>query len=321
MTDDKSKTNDDSAQAKRASQRLAKVQAGMQDLETWLHDIVSQGLAVVQAQPYSFWDNAAARLVDAQAPGVARLIREMASVAFSGVGWEDRLLARLGRLYLLLEGFKRLSTLDNGLQADIRTQIGWTQSQEELLNQVGVEDNWLILGQRVEDLDNLKTQRTWLWGKETKKPALILNFAYGSQPLDNNLFAGSCINAKLVFFESAYPLRSLVKTCNDTPTLVDIMPVQGTIKEMIPGYAKALSRNPWLEQFPVAIDSLIPIKDKNNWLLRDANGHQLPMKPNFQKAWQLLAVSGGYPISLFGEWDGEFFLPLSTWCDNTLVLI
>ncbi|NJL10625.1 MAG: SWIM zinc finger family protein, partial [Calothrix sp. SM1_7_51] len=135
---------------------MAKVQAGMLDLEVWLRDVVHQGLVVVQGQPYSFWDNTAARLVDAQAPGMARLIREMASVAFSGVGWEDRLLARMGRIYLLLSGFKRLSALDSGVQADIRTQIGWTQNQEELLTQAGVEDSWLILGQRVEELDNFK---------------------------------------------------------------------------------------------------------------------------------------------------------------------
>lgn len=63
---------------------------------------------------------------DAQAPGVARQLREMASIPHSGAGWQERLLEKLGRLYLLLEGFKRLDTLPSATQADIKTLVGWT---------------------------------------------------------------------------------------------------------------------------------------------------------------------------------------------------
>ncbi|MDJ0775087.1 MAG: SWIM zinc finger family protein, partial [Mastigocoleus sp. MO_167.B18] len=82
---------DPNTQAKRAQKRLDKVTAGMQDLELWLRDLVRQGLATVQGQSYSFWDGTAARLVDAQAPGVARLVRQMGSIPFSGEGWQERL--------------------------------------------------------------------------------------------------------------------------------------------------------------------------------------------------------------------------------------
>ncbi|MBW4509873.1 MAG: hypothetical protein KME64_25665 [Scytonematopsis contorta HA4267-MV1] len=309
--------------AKRAEQRFAKVQAGMQDLELWLRDLVRQGLVIAQGQPYSFWDDTAARLVDAQAPGIAGMIREMGSVSFSGVGWEDRLLGRLGRVYLLIEGFKRLDTLPSDVQTDIRTQIGWTQSQEELLAKEGIKDNWLILGQRVEESDNLKTQRIWLWGERTKKSALILNFVYGSQSLDNSFVTGNSIDAELVFFESAYPLRALVKSRNDIKVQVSTIYSYGNIREMMPNYAEALSINPWLGEFPAVIDSLIPFINnyQNNayWCVSDSKEHQLSLKPNFQKGWQLLAFSGGYPLKIFGEWDGEYFLPLSAVDGDNLV--
>jgi hypothetical protein len=107
-TESTKKVVDTAAQAKRAQMRYNKVTAGMQDLELWLRDLVRQGLAIAQGQPYSFWDTAAARLVDAQAPGVARLLREMASIPHSGIGWEERLLTQLGRVYLLISGFKTL---------------------------------------------------------------------------------------------------------------------------------------------------------------------------------------------------------------------
>lgn len=46
---------------------------------------------------------------------------------WSGEGWQARLLERLGRLHLLLEGFKHLDMLPPETQVDLRTQIGWTQ--------------------------------------------------------------------------------------------------------------------------------------------------------------------------------------------------
>ncbi|MGH9938011.1 MAG: SWIM zinc finger family protein, partial [Blastocatellia bacterium] len=86
---------DEAAQAKRAAIREAKVTSGLRELELWLRDIARGGLAAVQSQPPQFWERMAARLIDAQAPGVARLVREMAGVAASGEGWEGWLLERL----------------------------------------------------------------------------------------------------------------------------------------------------------------------------------------------------------------------------------
>ena len=307
------------AQAKRAAKRFQKVTGGMQDLEVWLRDLVSNGLAAAQERPYSFWDDAAARLVDAQASGVARLVREMGSISHSGTGWQERLLSQLGRVYLLIEAFKRLESLSIPVQADIRTQIGFSQNQQELSTQSGVNDSWLIVGQSLAEEDRLKIQRNWLLGKQTQQKALILNFAHGSQPLDISLVPGSCINAELVFFESAYPLRAIVKTREDELTQIDTMPGYSNISNMIKEYSQALAKNPWIEQFPAPIRGVIPIKQNNQWFIRDEDKHLVPVKSIFKHNWQLLAFSGGYPVDIFGEWDGEYFLPVSVWGNNRFI--
>ncbi len=311
----------DTAQAKRAEMRYNKVTAGMQDLELWLRDLVRQGLAVTQGEPYSFWDTAAARLVDAQAPGVARMIRQMASIPHSGIGWEERLLTQLGRVYLLISGFKGLETFPAEMQADIRTQIGWTQQIEELLTKVGVRDRWLILGQRVTEEDKLRSQFNWLWGEQTQQAALILNFAYGSQPLDNSLIPGSCIDAELVFFESAYPLRSLIKIHHDAAGRVDIMPGYSSIRDMMQAYAKALAGNPWIEQFPVALQAVIPVFNNGSCRgVRDADGYMLSTNGlSSQQGWQLFALSGGHAVGIFGEWNGDRISPLSVYANGIFV--
>src|SRR5262249_5681788 len=176
-----------------------------------LRDIARGGLAAVQSQPPMFWERTASRLVDAQAPGVARLVREMAGVTASGEGWEGRLLERLSRLYLLIEGFKRGAELPEAVRTDIRSLIGWTQNQEDLLRLDGASDRWLVLGQRVEEEDRLRVQRIWLWGEQSGRAALILHFTHAQQPLDASFVTGAVIEAELVFFPGAYPLRAIVK--------------------------------------------------------------------------------------------------------------
>ena len=250
---------------------------------------------------------------------MARLVKEMGSISHSGAGWQERLLSQLGRVYLLNEAFKRCHTLPIPVQTDIRTQIGFSQNQQELSTQQGIDDSWLILGQSLTEEDRLKIQRTWLWGKQTQQKALILNFAHGSQPLDISLVPGSCINAEFVFFESAYPLRAIVKNRQDEVTQVDTMPGYSNISTMVGEYSQALAKNPWIEKFPAPMRGVIPIKQNNNWFVRDEDKHLLALKSRFKNNWQLLALSGGYPIDIFGEWDGEYFLPVSVWVDNRFI--
>ncbi len=138
--------------------------AGLADLDRWLRDLVRHGLADARSKPYSFWDGPAARLVDAQAPGAARLVRSLA-----GAGGTERLLERLGRLHLLTEGYKHLDTLPAETQADVRAALGFTIKEEEVLAGPSVRDRWLVVGQSVEEEDRLRVQRTWLHGSESRR--------------------------------------------------------------------------------------------------------------------------------------------------------
>ncbi|MBD2120926.1 SWIM zinc finger family protein [Trichocoleus sp. FACHB-262] len=337
---EQSKPIDPAAQAKRASDRAAKVTAGIQDLQLWLHDLTRHGLATVQQNSYQFWDMPAARLVDAQAPGLARQLREMASIPSSGSGWAERLLSRLGKLHLLLEGFQRLESLPPGTQADIRSLIGWTQTQDELLAEAiatelpnelqnagrddskeVLRDHWLILGQYHSEEDRLRIRRSWLWGQESQHSALLLDFAHGNQPMDASLIAGTVLDAELVFYPSAYPLRALLKTRHHVPTPMQEMPGYPTIAIALQAYAQAMSCNPWLERFPVVLQAVTPVCEGNHWFVQDSEGRFLKLSDRFSGSWQLLALSGGHLIALFAEWEGETLLPLSVWTENKFYVL
>ncbi|HAX86247.1 MAG TPA: hypothetical protein DCY91_08235 [Cyanobacteria bacterium UBA11370] len=308
------KVVDPVAQAKRAAKREANVTAGVQELDYWLRDLVRQGVAILPGKDYSFWDTIAARMVDAQARLLARQLRQMSSIPHTGFSWQERLLVRLGRLHLLIEGFKRLETLAFPTQADILTRIDW-EFDKQLSGEMNVRDRWLILGQHIEEIDgekDLLEQRTWLWGSESKQAALILNSTHISQPPDQSLVPGTSLDAELVFYPSAYPLRAFIKVRHTPPTPFYEMPGDERIITAFTKYTKALACQPWLEQFPLILKAVIPQRYNNSWVLCDSTHHLLPLSPNFTQGWQLLALSGGHPLAVFGEWNGRDFLPLSS---------
>src|SRR5687768_17153255 len=180
-----------SQKAKRSLDREAKVVAGSKELELWLRDLVRHGLASAQTRSFDYWDQMAARMIDAQAPGVARRVRELAWLTQSGDGWTERLLSQVSSLFLLLKAFERIETLPTATQADVRTAIGWNYKEDELPQENLVSDEWLVLGQRTTGDEGLRVRRTWLWGQRLAKGALVLDFAAAGQHLALDLLPGT----------------------------------------------------------------------------------------------------------------------------------
>ncbi len=315
---EKPKEVDPSAQAKRAASREKKVVAGIEDLSLWLRDLVRGGLAQAPAKGYSFWESAAARLVDAQAPGLARMVREL-SEQVTGDNWSERLLERLGRIHLLLEAYKKLSQLSETQQADVRGAIGFTQGQEEVLESSGIQDDWFVLGQSIVQEDKLKVRRSYLRGFESKRDALILEFAHGIAPFSLPLHALQHWTGEVVFYPSTYPLRAMFKSSKPGQTRKGSIE-ENSFEDMMEKYSTALSCNPWLERIPVVITAtLYPVDwilKTKGWTLQTKENQHIRLHPQFQLQHELLEFCGGHFLTLFGEWDGDVFLPLSAYDPN-----
>ncbi|NEQ96868.1 MAG: hypothetical protein F6K30_09110 [Cyanothece sp. SIO2G6] len=312
------------------TQRESKVQAGIEALDQWLQDLMHQGLASVQTQPAQFWEDIAARMVDAQAPGLARQLRQCDRIPYSGDGWLERLLVALGKLYLLVQGYQRLVSLPSGLQAEVRTQVGWTMKKTEVFALAATElswqqtDRWQVLGMRVLEEDQLWSQRIWLWGIESDRPALVLNFSYGSPRFDHQgitLVPGIILPATLAFYPSSYPLRSLIQQVLGTATPMLEFSRGRQIMAALDQYHHAISQNPWLDRVPLIFTAVIPVKTEQGWWITDAQGRGLPLHPQFPQQWELLAVSGGREVAIAAEWDGEYLWPLSVAVDQRLILL
>jgi hypothetical protein len=71
----------------------------------------------------------------------------------------------------------------------------------------------------------------------------------------------------------------------------------------------------------MALTSVVPVRRGDAWAVADVEGRLLPLRRTFGPAWELLALSGGSPVGLFGEWDGESLLPLSAFAGGRLVAL
>lgn len=303
------------AKSKRQAERLAKVEAGLGEFRLWMQDRIRQGLAGLETQSYQYWENTAARLTDAQAPGLARMLRQCAGIPSSGEGWQERLLKRLSLIYLAAEGFSRIDELPADLQQDLRNIIGFTTSQDEVLQSTGIQDRWQILGQRIDGEDRLRVQRTWLRGEQSGRWALILAFAHGMQAFDQNFVPSQILNAELCFFPSGYPLRALVKTRVESNATIKSMNAYSSSSEFLDEFSRALAQNPWTDAIPVAISGLqANMQPDGQLVLVDAEKNVLPLSITGGVEWQMLALTGGHSFSIFGEWNGESLLPLSILC-------
>lgn len=309
---------DEKAQARRAADRVARVRQGLADLSLWLADLVAQGIASAPGRPYSFWDQPAARLVDAQAPGVARLVRELAGIAASGEAWQHRFVAALGRLHLLINAFERLDALAAAEMADVRAAVGFTASQEQILaGEPAVRDRWTVAGQYVEQEERFRVQRTWLIGAATARAALLLEFAAGpAAAFKTTLMPGLTVDAELCFFPGAAPLRALVRqvhAVDQRPRRPAVLAGAAPVAAAAASFRDRLALNPWIETQPASLSAVTPVRAAGGtWTVRDETGAGLPLRatdPNI--LFPLLALSGGRPLDLFGEWDGAVLEPVS----------
>ncbi|MCX5689572.1 MAG: SWIM zinc finger family protein [Planctomycetota bacterium] len=297
------------AQAKRAAQRESRVSDGLAHCRLFLEDLLRRGIVAARTDDSTAWDRLAARMVDAQAPGLATSIREVPALLASGEGWELRTFAHIGRLHLLVSAGERLAQLPAEVAQDVRTALGWTQSKEETLASAGLTDHWLVLGQITQADDRIRTRRTWLWGVNHARVALILDFSVGPQSFDLTLASGTRFDGEVAFYPARLPLRALIKSREMKGELSasSFASADSTIEAALMRHAHALAVNPFLTRWPLVLREVRMARRGDAWYLRDATGASLPLSPiqtSRDLLWKLLACVGTDPFAAGVEWDG-----------------
>jgi len=303
---------DAQAATAREAQRWRRIEAGMDELERWMGDAIQRGLANLPPDAPAQWQHFAARMVDAQAGGLAAAVRDCAELLHAGVRQPERLLARLGRLQLVVEAVRRRDPLGADVRADLRATLGWPLDRETVLAQgPRVEDRWTVLGQVSEEREHrLVERRVWLWGQSTGRRALLLDFAPGGQGFESAWLTGSALQAALVFSPSRVPLRAWVAQRGAAP--VDVAWPDPANTEEWQALAQRLAGHAWLPFAPLVLSQARLRRAGAQWHLVAGDVH-VPLVLGDEDAWLLMAAAGGHPVTLAGEWDGQVLRPFSAW--------
>ncbi|MFI6246865.1 SWIM zinc finger family protein [Streptomyces sp. NPDC051016] len=304
---------DPEAARRRAEKRAERVTAGATELEQRLTDLLRGGLAAAEQTGYGLWEETAARMVDAQAPGLAARVRELGAIPASGPGWPVRLLEECALLHLLDQGWLRRDRLPEALAATVRSRIGLPASADG----PPVRDRWLVLAQYDSVDAKLTTRRIWLHGADSGRTALLLSFGAAGRAPELALPVGLALEAELSYYPGAVGHRAALGERFAAPAPLPIRPPGLTTEQAAARYGEALREDPWLESVPMTLDRVVPVPDGDSWQLADAAAERaLPLSPVARSRpglWRLVALSGGAPVTVFGECGHLGFTPLAAW--------
>ena len=307
------------SQLKRQEKRLYLVDGGVEIIERWLSDIAREGVATLKSKSLKEWDALAARMVDSQASGLATRIKKIGAMLHqsSKANWEMQIAEELALLAMLVHSYRAIDTLPVPLQADIRSAIGWSLSQDQVGSGEGVSDLWQVIGARTQVEEKLTVRANYIQGLHTGRIGMLLQFGAGNQPLPPPLVIGSHRVGEVYFYPSATPLRVIfsaeLQAC-EAP-IASTLPQTGSARDipaLLDRYADLLAQNPLIDEYPFLLEEVTLLSAAGKWLVCPRDGSAaLRVAGNFSNPWKLMSLAGGEAISLFGLWDGERYLPLS----------
>ncbi|MEU3658462.1 SWIM zinc finger family protein [Streptomyces sp. NPDC032940] len=306
-------TGDPEAARRRAERRAERITAGATELEQRLADLLRDGLAGAEQAGYALWEETAARMVDAQAPGLAARARELGALPASGPGWPVRLLEECALLHLLDQGWLRRERLPEALAATVRSRVGLPASADG----PPVRDRWLVLAQYDTADTRLTTRRVWLYGTDSGRTALLLSYGAAGRAPELALPVGLTLDAELSAYPGAGGQRAALGRQFAPPAPTETRPPGVPTSRAVARYGEALGEDPWLESVPVTLGRVVPVPDGDSWQLADADEDSaLPLSPasrNRPGLWRLVALAGGRPVTVFGECGHRGFTPLTAW--------
>jgi hypothetical protein len=300
------KAPDPEARARRLEERLRLMDAGVADFSLWLTDLVRGGTVRAKGRPLSWWDNAGARLVDAQLPGLADRVRTMGTEVNRREDWADELLDAIGHWWTATRAWERRGDLDETTNADLRTFLGWATPTEEVRAADAVEGRWQVLGAHRSDDGRLQQQRTWLREVGSGETVVVLDFAPRNGPLPAARLVGSVLEATISRYPGSWPRRALFATDPVVAETDAHLPAGTTIDAALGRLADARAANPWTPRVPAVLGAATLTSAS----VIDSEGTTLPMLP-VDDLWTLLALSGGSEVSVFGEVEDTGFRPLT----------
>jgi hypothetical protein len=307
----------------RRLERAERMAAGLRELDRWLADRVRGGLTAGELMDEATWDRVAARLVDAQCGGLANRVRRVASKVGQHARWHEDVLEELAILHALAVGAQRTGHLPIDLADGLHAAAGLTTAKDDVLESVPTTALWTVVGESRVGEGRITVQRTWLMAESASgdgRPtwALVLAFGAFGNEVETEYAVGQRLHADVHWYPASARLRALVGRQHAEASRAAGAPTPQALADALAACGWALAREPWLERYPVCV-SVVPAPLGNGrWALVDGTG-SLPVVPGFWRLAEIVAASGGRPITVMGEWSNEGVLPLTLWTDGQVI--
>ena len=161
---------------------------------------------------------------------------------------------------------------------------------------------------------------------------MLLTFAgggYWQDPETAGLRPGTELHVDLHYYPGQPPLRALVGERHGDRARGRRPEQAGDVDGLLADWAAGLELDPWLGTWPALLTGT-PVPPGagtggargtgggSRWHLVDRSGAALPLAER-ESLWTLLAVSGGDPVTVVGEWNGRELLPLTVWHQDQAV--
>ncbi|MGW1148463.1 hypothetical protein ACWD6I_26270 [Streptomyces sp. NPDC002454] len=326
---------DPEAARRRAERRAARVTAGAGELQERLADVLRGGLAGAEREGAAAWEETAARMVDAQAPGLAARVRGLGALPGAGPGGPARLVEECALLHLLVGGWLRRDSLPAPLAATVRTRVGLPSVPRG----EPVPDRWLVLAQHdhQDPYDRgggaqLTVRRIWVHGAVSGRTGLVLSYGAPGRAPELSLPVGGVVAATaLPHPGAAWSRLDLGEVRGVTPPPPGgrapgaRVPAGGSVAAALAGYGATVAADPWTEGRAVTLAGVVPVLtgEGRGQVVEPSTGRALPFAPEFPRGaapWRLVAFAGGTGVTVFGELGHTGLRPLAVWGADGVVV-
>lgn len=313
-----SKPIDEGAALKRVQAREKKVRAGIDELQTWIKDTVRIGIMNLSQNHYEATRSIIARMNDAQAPGLAFLLKKINAVNFTEDGWQQYVIRLLSKIYIITVSYTNRAAYEPDLAAELESIIGWTIPKEDVLTADGVTDQWQVLARQIENDDQLTVSSTWLYGKNTNRFAVLMDYYTRNQLPSDILSVGRKIEAELCFYPGRIPMRALIKRQVAQQQGIELTGGFTTVKDLKNHVAEMVSILPFGGKIPLIFKEFKLVLRSNRWFIVDAFSMALPLSNSNERCWEILAITKGKYFSGCALYDNTALTILSFVCATTL---
>ncbi|RYD51160.1 MAG: SWIM zinc finger family protein [Sphingobacteriales bacterium] len=308
---------DEKAQQKRQAARESKAASGLDELLLWMKDSVRSGLVQFPEKGSRFFEDISRRLIDAQLPGLARIVAGIGETNFYAEGWQTQVLDAFARLYLAISGYRNLGDARPQLMQELRGFMGFPQSADSL-NEPLPETDWLVLSKAQSREGALTVEKYWLINADGQK-GLFLQFLAPGAATSLHLLAGECFRGEVRYYKAAVPLRvQLTPTQRQTtPPSVPVLRGWDAVADL---ESQVLAAAPLLDGMPYVVAALKPVRTPEaSWRMEDEHGRQMYLDPSVPEMvlWSWLAVSGGQYLQTAVLGAENHYQPLGVWQNTT----